>query len=80
MSRFKHQMGMARLRVRGMAKVTYVAMLRALGLNIHRVAVYRTAVGEIGRNGGLTRWPLTGESSQYDQTRPQGFRRIQQRT
>ena len=45
MSRFKHQMGMARLRVRGMAKVTYVAMLRALGLNIHRVAAYRTAVG-----------------------------------
>jgi hypothetical protein len=38
MSRFKHQMGMARLRVRGMAKVTYTAMLRALGLNIHRVA------------------------------------------
>lgn len=45
MSRFKHQMGMARLRVRGMTKVTYVAMLRALGLNIHRVAAYRTAVG-----------------------------------
>lgn len=44
-SRFKHQMGMARLRVRGMAKVTYVAMLRALGLNLHRVAAYRTAVG-----------------------------------
>ena len=45
MSRFKHQMGMARLRVRGMVKVTYVAMLRALGLNIHRVATYRTAIG-----------------------------------
>ena len=45
MSRFKHQMGMARLRVRGMAKVTYVAMLRALGLNIHRVAAYRAAIG-----------------------------------
>lgn len=44
MSRFKHQMGMARLRVRGMPKVTYVAMLRALGLNIHRVAVYRRTV------------------------------------
>jgi len=43
MSRFKHQMGMARLRVRGMAKVTYAAMLRALGLNIFRVAAYRTA-------------------------------------
>lgn len=45
MSRFKHQMGMARLRVRGMANVTYVAMLRALGLNIHRVAAYREAMG-----------------------------------
>lgn len=45
MSRFKHQMGMARLRVRGMVKVTYVAMLRALGLNIHRVAAYRAASG-----------------------------------
>ena len=43
MSRFKHQMGMARLRVRGMAKVNYTAMLRALGLNILRVAAYRTA-------------------------------------
>jgi hypothetical protein len=45
MSRLKHQMGMARLRVRGMAKITYVAMLRALGLNIHRVAAYRAATG-----------------------------------
>ncbi len=45
MSRFKYQMGMARLRVRGMAKVTYVAMLRALGLNIQRVAAYRAAIG-----------------------------------
>ncbi|MBA3484943.1 MAG: transposase [Pirellulales bacterium] len=44
MSRFKHQMGMARLRIRGMAKVTYAAMLRALGLNILRVAAYRTAI------------------------------------
>lgn len=41
MSRFKHQMGMDRLRVRGMAKVTYTAMLRALGLNLHRVAAYQ---------------------------------------
>ena len=45
MSRFKHQMGMAQLRVRGMASVTYVAMLRTLGLNIHRVAAYRAAGG-----------------------------------
>ena len=45
MSRYKHQMGMAKLRVRGMASVSYVAMLRALGLNIHRVAAYRAAGG-----------------------------------
>lgn len=44
MSRFKHQMGMARLRIRGMAKISYVAFLRALGLNIHRVAAYRTVL------------------------------------
>jgi hypothetical protein len=51
MSRFKHQMGMIRLRVRGMAKVTYAAMLRALGLNIFRVAAYRTAIGQAGEVG-----------------------------
>ena len=45
MSRFKYQMGMARLRVRGMANMTYVAVLRALGLNIRRVAAYRVAIG-----------------------------------
>ncbi len=45
MSRLKHQMGMARLRVRGMASVTYVTMLRALGLNILRVTAYRAALG-----------------------------------
>lgn len=45
MSRFKHQMGMAKLRIRGMAKVTYMAMLRALVLNIHRVVAYRAAIG-----------------------------------
>jgi hypothetical protein len=44
MSRFKHQMRTAHLRVRGMAKVTCAAMLRALGLNIFRVATYRTAI------------------------------------
>jgi hypothetical protein len=44
MSRYKHQMGMVRLRVRGMAKVTYAAFLRALGLNIHRVAIYQIAL------------------------------------
>jgi hypothetical protein len=45
MSRLKHQMSLTRLRVRGMVNVTYVAMLRALGLNIHRVAAYRAATG-----------------------------------
>ena len=45
MSRLKHQMGMAKLRIRGMANVTYVATLRALGLNIRRVAAYRHATG-----------------------------------
>lgn len=44
MSRFKYQMGMARLRVRGRARVTYTAMLRGLGLNIHRVATWRMAI------------------------------------
>ena len=43
MSRFKYQMGMARLRVRGMASVTYTAVLRALGMNIRRVAAFRVA-------------------------------------
>jgi hypothetical protein len=43
MSRFKHQMHMASLRVRGRAAVGYTAFLRALGLNIHRVAVYKAA-------------------------------------
>jgi len=45
MLRFKYQMGMARLRIRGMASVSYTATLRALGLNIRRVAAYRSAVG-----------------------------------
>jgi Sec-independent protein translocase protein TatA len=44
MSRFKYQMGMAKLQIRGMKKVTYIAVLRALGLNIHRVAAYRASL------------------------------------
>lgn len=44
MSRFKYQMGMAQLRIRGMVHVRYTALLRALGLNIHRVAAWRKAV------------------------------------
>lgn len=44
MSRIKYQMGMAQLRIRGMVCVRYTARLRALGLNIHRVAVWRKAV------------------------------------
>src|SRR5262245_9337331 len=43
MARYKHQVGMGRLRVRGRKSVRYVAFLRALGLNIHRVAAYRAA-------------------------------------
>jgi len=43
MSRFKYQMGMAALRVRGHAAIGYATFLRALGLNIHRVAAYRAA-------------------------------------
>ena len=43
MSRFKHQLHMAILRVRGRAAVGYTTFLRALGLNIHRVAVYKAA-------------------------------------
>lgn len=38
MSRLKHQMGLARLRIRGMAAVRYTLFLRALGLNVFRVA------------------------------------------
>jgi hypothetical protein len=44
MSRFKYQMGMAQLRIRGMVRVRYTARLRALGLNIHRVTAWRKAV------------------------------------
>jgi Transposase DDE domain/Transposase domain (DUF772) len=43
MSRFKYQMGMASLRIRGRLAVGYVTFLRALGLNIHRVAAYKAA-------------------------------------
>jgi hypothetical protein len=41
MSRFKYQMGMVALRVRGKAAVGYTTFMRALGLNIHRVASYK---------------------------------------
>ena len=40
-SRLKHQMGLAQLRVRGQAAIQYRVLLRALGLNIHRVAAWR---------------------------------------
>jgi Transposase DDE domain/Transposase domain (DUF772) len=43
MSRFKYQMGMAALRIRGRAAVKYVSFLRALGQNIHRVAAFKAA-------------------------------------
>lgn len=38
MSRLKHVMGMARLRVRSLVKVSYVVYLKALGLNLFRCA------------------------------------------
>jgi len=38
MSRLKHQMNLANLRVRGMPAMRYAVHLRALGLNIHRCA------------------------------------------
>jgi hypothetical protein len=44
MSRYKHQMNMARLRVRGMEAVRYQAVLRALGLNIFRVTAWRESM------------------------------------
>jgi hypothetical protein len=43
MSRLKHHMQLACLRVRGMGAVRYAVFLRALGLDIHRVAVRRRA-------------------------------------
>jgi DDE family transposase/transposase-like protein DUF772 len=43
MSRLKHQMQLACLRVRGMGAVRYTVFLRALGLNIYRVAAWRRA-------------------------------------
>lgn len=42
MARYKHHMGMGCLRVRGLKAVRYRAFLRALGLNIHRMAAYET--------------------------------------
>ncbi len=41
MSRLKYQMGLASLRVRGLASVSYRTFLRALGLNIRRIAACR---------------------------------------
>jgi len=43
MSRFKHCLGMAKLRVRGKPSVTFTASMRALGLNIRRATAYRAA-------------------------------------
>lgn len=40
MSRLKHQMRLGHLRVRGSVAVTYVTLLRALGLNIRRCVAY----------------------------------------
>jgi hypothetical protein len=43
MSRLKYQMRLAHLRVRGMAAVRYAVYLRALGLNILRIAAIKPA-------------------------------------
>jgi hypothetical protein len=43
MSRLKRQMHLGRLRVRGMDAVRYAVFLRALGLNIRRVAAFQRA-------------------------------------
>ncbi|QNN21846.1 transposase [Planctomycetales bacterium ZRK34] len=43
MARLKHQMKLACLRVRGMKAVTYVVLLRALGLNIRRCSAFLAA-------------------------------------
>lgn len=43
MSRLKHQLGLAKLRVRGLAAVTYRVVLRALGLNVLRCAPFQMA-------------------------------------
>lgn len=43
MSRLKYQMQMAALRVRGKAAIRYTVFLRALGLNIYRVAASKPA-------------------------------------
>jgi hypothetical protein len=40
MSRLKHQMGLSSLRVRGRHSLKYAVYLRALGMNIKRVAAY----------------------------------------
>lgn len=40
MSRLKHQMNLGALRVRSMAAVTYVTVMRALGLNIRRCVAF----------------------------------------
>jgi hypothetical protein len=66
MSRLKYRMRLASLRVRGRASVGYRTFLRALGLNIHRVAAYRAALR--GRIGGIL--PLSG--SERLERRPSG--------
>jgi hypothetical protein len=43
MSRFKYQMAIASLQIRGKLATGYVTFLRALGLNICRVAAYKAA-------------------------------------
>lgn len=47
MSRLKHQMGLASLRVRGMKSVRYTTLLRALCLNLRRCTVARRSCPEL---------------------------------
>ena len=47
MSRLKHQMGLASLRVRGMKSVRYTTLLRALCLNLRRCTAFRPSCPEL---------------------------------
>jgi hypothetical protein len=40
MSQLKRQLRLAKLRIRGMAAVSYTVVLRALGLNIRRIEAF----------------------------------------
>jgi hypothetical protein len=56
MSRLKHQMGVAHLRVRGMKSVRYTVTLRALGLNIKRCEAWEARKANARAYLALYRW------------------------